>query len=83
MCFIFVFFFPLLLQQSFNNTDKEIKVIADLIEYYTWLFGVSDEEITKEKEIDEKYRDGLAKFKQAQQAAVSLEFNVLLFRIDK
>ncbi|XP_072040365.1 arf-GAP with Rho-GAP domain, ANK repeat and PH domain-containing protein 1-like isoform X2 [Amphiura filiformis] len=62
--------------QSFHNTDKEIKVIADLIDYYTWLFGVSDEEITKERDKEEKYRDGLAKLKEAQQAARRSEMDM-------
>ena len=50
-------------------------MIADLITYYTWLFGVSDEEITKEREIEEKYRVGLDKLKEAQQAAVSINIS--------
>ena len=57
-------------------------MIADLITYYTWLFGVSEEEITKEKEIDEKYRDGLAKLKEAEAQQKTVGFHRFKMEIE-
>ncbi|XP_038057058.1 arf-GAP with Rho-GAP domain, ANK repeat and PH domain-containing protein 1-like isoform X2 [Patiria miniata] len=50
---------------SYVHAEREIAVIADLLTYYNWLYQVSEEEMAKEREKEQKYQEGVAKIKAA------------------
>ena len=76
-CFLISLFY-LAPQSSFVHAEHEIAVIADLLTYYAWLFGVTDEEMAKEREKELKYQEGLSKIRAAQALEVSHSYIVCL-----
>ncbi|XP_006820637.2 arf-GAP with Rho-GAP domain, ANK repeat and PH domain-containing protein 1-like, partial [Saccoglossus kowalevskii] len=66
---------------TFKDTNHEIVVIGDIIRYYDWLFGISDEEKKKKLAIEEA-RKKMEELHMNRQQIPDMMFSVNLYEFD-